>query len=139
MYSHYFALVLSFLLFLVCVGWASRASRPARTRFADPRIWKGVLLCLFKYMATAFITVAICILSVTIFQLLHATEGNTDSPPYVDVRPAAGMTFICVGMTALSVVIALISYFLVNGWKSVVDAILDRRESVPKLNDYIQV
>lgn len=122
-----------------CLGWAS--SRPPRTRFATPQRWNGVLF-FFKYTAMTFITVAICILSVTIFQLRFASEGrggSPNSPPYIDVRPAAGMTFVCVGLVALTVVIALISHFLVNGWKRVVDAILSRRESGPGLNDYVQV
>ena len=72
-----------------CLGWAS--SRPPRTRFATPQIWNGVL-CSFKYMATTFITVAICI---SIFQLRFACElegsgENSDLPAYSDVRPAAG-------------------------------------------------
>ena len=121
----------------VCLGWAS--SRPPKTRFATPQIWNGVIY-LFKYTATTFITVAICILSVAIFQLRFASEGsgaNPYSPPYIDVRPAAGMTFICVGMAVMTVVIAFILHTLVNGWKRVVDSILSRRERGPGINDYI--
>ena len=119
-----------------CLGWAS--SRPPRTRFATPQTWNGILF-FFKYMAMTFITVAICILTVTIFQLRFAVESGGGTQVYIDARPAASMTFICVGIAALSVGIALISHFLVNGWKRVVDAILSRRESGPGLNDYIQV
>ena len=125
------------VVFGVCLSWAS--SRPPRSRFATAHIWSGVI-CLFEYMATVSTTAAICILSVTILQLRFASEGsgkNADSPPYIDVRPAAHMTFICVGMAALYVLIALVFYFLANGWDRFVDVFLGRRERGPGLNDHI--
>lgn len=129
-----------FIVPVVTGTLASLASRrPRKTRFVPPRVWKRLFYA-FNYTAVAAVAAAICLLSVTIYQL-QFSQRNGDSPLRFNFapRPAAIVTFVILGGAFVIILFALILHHAGSGGEEGLNTLLSRKEKEPGLDEYMLI
>jgi hypothetical protein len=127
---------------LALLKWASQ--RPKNTVFASPQFWT-LLLNVSLYGSVAAISIAICLLNISLLNL-HFSIGqngqlsNATVELNFDPTPAGTLALGCFGLAALVIVVSGLSYYVANGCDAMIKDFVGRRECHDGgLKDYVPV
>jgi hypothetical protein len=115
---------------LALLKWASQ--RPKETVFASSQLWT-LLLNVFLYGSVAAISVAICLLNISLLKLhfsVSQTGQITDATLAlgIDPTPAGTLALGCFGLAVVVIIVSGLLHAVANGWNTMIKDFVGRKE-----------